>query len=379
MQVLFWISALLVGYIYIGYPLLLRLLPKRPIRESKGIDLRPTVTVLIPAYNEASVIEETLRNKLAQRYPADKLEVIVISDESDDGTDEIVKNLSLKDSRVRLIRQTPRQGKTAGLNKAVQQANGEIIIFSDANSSYQENAIQALVNSFNDPEVGYATGKMIYVNEDGSVVGDGCSAYMRYENYLRSLETHVSSVVGVDGGIDAIRKNLYQDMNPDQLPDFVQPLKVVGQGFRVVYCENALLKEESLTESGSEFRMRVRVSLRAYWALWDMKHLLNPRSYGLFALQLLSHKLLRYLAFIPLTTMLTVSVILADYHWFYALAALAQLLFYGAAGYVESSRSAENRLLVLAHYFTLVNLASLIAFARFIRGEKIVTWKPRAG
>lgn len=381
MQALFWLSAVLISYIYLGYPLLLRILPKRPLEHQNNESYQPLVTVLIPAFNEAEVIESTIRNKLEQAYPADKLEIIVISDESEDGTDDIVKKLAEaeENSRIKLIRQTPRQGKTAGLNKAVAEARGELIIFSDANSHYEENAIQALVNCFKDPEVGYVTGKMVYVNQEGNLVGDGCSAYMRYENHLRALETQVSSVVGVDGGIDAIRKDLYQSMNPDQLPDFVQPLKVVSQGKRVVYCESALLQEESLTDSGSEFRMRVRVSLRAYWAMWDMKHLFNPMNYGLFSLQIISHKLLRYLAFIPLCVVLLTSLILADYHWFYALAALGQLGFYGAAGYAEANNRSDSRLLGLAHYFSLINLASMMAFFRFVKGEKIVMWKPRGG
>src|SRR5690606_17935216 len=222
-------------------------------------DFQPKITVLIPAFNEAAVIEGTIRNKLAQNYPADCLEVIVISDESEDGTDAIVNAIASEDERVRLIRQIPRQGKTAGLNLAVPQATGEIIIFSDANGHYHPDAVQHLVDCFQDPEVGYATGKMIYVNSDGSVIGDGCSAYMKYENHMRALETDVSSVVGVDGGIDAIRKELYQPMNADQLPDFVLPLKVVTQGKRVVYCDKALLNEETLNNSTSEFKMRVRV------------------------------------------------------------------------------------------------------------------------
>ena len=136
---------------------------------------------------------------------------------------------------VHLIRQEPRAGKTLALNLAVGRAKGEIIVFSDANSSYSPDALRCLVENFNDPEVGYVTGKMIYTNPDGSPVGDGCTAYMKYENFLRTLETRIGSMVGVDGGIDAVRKSLYRPMNPDQLPDFVLPLRVVEQGFRVVY------------------------------------------------------------------------------------------------------------------------------------------------
>lgn len=377
MTTLFWFSTLIIFYIYIGYPILLRYLPKRSLAITP-IMPQPKVTVLIPAFNEAKVIEGTIRNKLEQNYPSDLIEIIVISDESEDGTDDIVIRISSNEARVRLIRQSPRQGKTAGLNLAMQQAQGDIIIFSDANSHYDKNAIANLVNCFSDPQIGYVTGKMVYVNSDGSLVGDGCSAYMKYENHMRTLETHVGSVVGVDGGVDAIRKELYQPMNADQLPDFVLPLKVVTQGKRAIYCESALLNEESLSNSQSEFRMRVRVSLRAYWAMKDMKHLFNPFTYGLFALQITSHKLLRYIAFIPLL-LAFLSNGFITHNAFYSLTFLIQILFYGSAAFVSLNDGTKNRWLGLANYFCLINLASAMAFIKFLKGEKIVLWKPRVG
>ncbi|RYE36257.1 MAG: glycosyltransferase, partial [Sphingobacteriales bacterium] len=299
---------------------------------------------------------------------------MVISDESEDGTDEIVNNINKEDPRVSLIRQAPRQGKTSGLNLAMAQATGEIIIFSDANGIYEANAIANLVACFSDPEVGYVTGKMIYVNSDGSIIGDGCSAYMKYENHMRGLETEVASVVGVDGGIDAIRKSLYQPMNADQLPDFVLPLKVITQGKRVIYCDKALLNEEALNTSQSEFRMRVRVSLRAYWAMWDMRHLFNPFKYGIFSLQLISHKLFRYLAFLPLLTAFISNGFITGQNAFYSVTFLIQIFFYGAAAFVSLNDGTKNKWLGLANYFCLINTASLMAFLKFIKGEKIVLW-----
>jgi cellulose synthase/poly-beta-1,6-N-acetylglucosamine synthase-like glycosyltransferase len=378
-ELLFWLSGLLVAYIYVGYPILLKYLPKRPVRFSNDENYYPKVTVLIPAFNERQVIQGTILNKLQQNYPSDKLQIIVISDESEDGTDEIVAQLAATNPAISLVRQSPRQGKTAGLNLAMPQAEGEIIIFSDANSHYQPDAIKQLVNCFNDDEVGYVTGKMVYVNSDGSLIGDGCSAYMKYENHLRALETEISSVVGVDGGVDAIRKSLYQPMNPDQLPDFVLPLKVVTQGKRVIYCDRALLNEESLSTSQSEFRMRVRVSLRAYWAMYDMKHLFNPSKYGIFSLQLLSHKLLRYLAFIPLLIVFISNGFITGNGLFYSSTFLLQILFYGVAAFVALNDGTKNKFFGLAHYFCLINIASAMAFIKFIKREKIVLWKPRVG
>ncbi|MCC5794977.1 MAG: glycosyltransferase family 2 protein [Chromatiales bacterium] len=378
MTLLFWAATLLIVYTYLGYPLLLRLLPGRPLTKAPG-GATPTVTVLIAARNEATHVAGTIRNKLEQDYPPEHLQVIVISDDSDDGTDEIVNGMAAIDARIMLLRQSPRAGKTAALNRAVAQASGELLVFSDANSQYAPDALRQLARCFADPQVGYVTGHMVYLNPDGSLVGDGCSSYMRYENHLRRLETCTGSIVGVDGGIDAMRRTLYQPMRADQLPDFVQPLKVVSQGYRVIYCPDAVLQEEALAEAGQEFAMRVRVSLRAFSAMWDMRHLFNPVRFGRFSLQLASHKLLRYLAFLPLAGALFSSAMLAQSHLFYALAFGLQLLFYLAAAATAVGISHHNRLMGLAHYFCLTNLAAALAFLRFVRGDRVTTWTPRVG
>lgn len=384
MEALFWGSFLLLFYIYFGYPVLVKVLAGLCRRSvAKDHNHQTHVSILIAAYNEAKDIEATLRNKLALDYPKDKLEILVVSDESDDGTDQIIEAVA-KDASVpiHLFRQTPRQGKTAGLNLLKAHAKGEILAFSDANSEWDSAALSHLVANFADPEVGYVTGKMVYVNPDGSLVGDGCSAYMKYENWLRRQETEIGSIVGVDGGIDAMRKSLHQPLRADQLPDFVQPLKVVEQGYRVVYEPEALLKEEALSDGTSEFSMRVRVSLRALWALKDMKQLMNPLNDGLFAWQMISHKFLRYAAFAPMATLALAVIYLAPTHLFYGMAAFgyAVFLWLALAGRSREREGAPlSAVYALPYYFVLLNLASLKAFVSFARGEKKVVWNPRKG
>ncbi|SDW59807.1 glycosyltransferase family 2 protein [Marinobacter mobilis] len=384
LMALFWLSLFALIYIYIGYPILVRFLAgylQSPIKQDDSFE--PSVSILIAAFNEAKDIRATLENKLALDYPADKFEILVVSDESDDGTDDIVLELASNASvAIKLHRQVPRQGKTAGLNQLVPMASGNIILFSDANSEWEPQALRRLVRNFADPQVGYVTGKMIYVNEDGSLVGDGCSAYMKYENWLREQETRVGSVVGVDGGIDAMRTSLYQTLRADQLPDFVQPLKVVEQGYRVVYEPEALLREHALADGTSEFSMRVRVSLRALWALKDMAHLMNPGKYGFFGFQLVSHKLLRYLAFIPLLLLTLSALFLAGKGGFFALSAIGLVMFYGLSWAGRMSDQSGRDMPVfysIPYYFMLLNMASLKAALAFLRGEKKVTWTPRKG
>jgi len=384
MLFIFWFSFFLLFYIYFGYPLAVKALAavrSRPINKSE--DHQPKVSILVAAYNEAKDIEATLRNKIALDYPADQMEILVISDESEDGTDQIVERVAEESPvTVRLFRQVPRQGKTSGLNTLSQHAQGEILLFSDANSQWDTSTVSRLVRNFNDPNVGYVTGKMIYVHQDGSLVGDGCSAYMKYENWLRCQETRLGSVVGVDGGIDAMRKALYKPLRPDQLPDFVQPLKVVEQGYRVVYEPEALLKEDALTDGSSEFSMRVRVSLRALWALKDMRHLMSPARDGLFAWQMISHKLLRYLAFVPMVTLALATLYLAPKAGIYRLAALGYIAFVLLAwqGHKkEASGQSLSTIYSVPYYFMLLNLASYKACIAFLKGEKKVIWNPRKG
>jgi cellulose synthase/poly-beta-1,6-N-acetylglucosamine synthase-like glycosyltransferase len=378
---LFWVCLAAGFYPYLGYPLcvaLLRMVRPRPVRPGP---ITPSVTVVISAYNEASHIEATVRNKLEQDYPREGLQVMVVSDGSTDATDALLRKLSQQDPRVSFFRQEPRGGKTVALNRLIEKASGEIVVFADANSMYKPDTVRKLVAPFADPTVGYVTGRMLYVTPQGSVVGDGCSAYMRYENALRQVETGIGSIVGVDGGVDAVRRELYRPMNADQLPDLVLPLNVIEQGRRVVFAPEAVLEEETLSTNAAEYQMRVRVALRAFWAMRDKKALLNPFNHPLFSWQLASHKLLRYLSFLPLAIAAMLNWWLLQRGWPYDLLAIGQCL---AALLIALAAFGPQRLRQFtparyAYYFLLLNWASAVALTRFLRGEKQVLWQPRTG
>ena len=375
-ELVLWASLATVAYVYLGYPLTLALLPARKGAPGALAGRLPRVSVVIAARNEATQIADTVRNKLAQDYPPELLEVVVVSDGSDDGTDVLVA--AINSERVRLLRQEPRQGKTLALNRGVPAARGEIIVFSDANSRYEPDAVRRLVAAFDDGTVGYVTGRLVYQDPGETAVGAGSGTYMQYENWLRRLESRVGSIVGVNGGVDAVRRDLYQPMRADQLPDFILPLRVVEQGYRVVYREDAVSREESLGRQDDEYRMRVRVSLRALHGLADMRRLLAPR-HGLFAFQVIVHKVLRYLLFVPLAAALVANVALLDrtpYSWLLA----AQATCYGlaAVGWASGGRI-RFRPVFVPFYFCLINVAAGEALARFIRGERQVLWTPRKG
>jgi cellulose synthase/poly-beta-1,6-N-acetylglucosamine synthase-like glycosyltransferase len=379
LRVLFWILLILAIYPFVLYPALAFLLSRlrgRPVRKGDQI---PRVSILIAAHNEAACIQETIANKLALDYPRDRLEIIVVSDASTDGTDDLVR--TFESQGIRLVRQEERCGKTSALNLGVTQATGEILVFSDANSLYDPLALRALVRNFADESVGYVTGKMIYVHPEGSTTGEGNSAYMRYENLLREWETRLGSIVGVDGGVDAVRRDLYVRLPADALPDFALPLEVVRQGRRIVYEPAALLREPSVTQPRDEYRMRVRVALRALWAIRDRPDLLNPLRHGLYAWQLFSHKVLRYVAFLPLALLLAVNMALAlDSKFYAALLALQTACYAGAfLGFLLSGRRSVPRWLSLPYYFVLIQAASCHAIVKLIAGQKIVVWAPRTG
>ena len=366
------------AYPIVGYPLVLSaiaLLRPRPVRRGEWT---PSVTILVPAYNEAACIAGTIENKLALDYPAERLEITVVSDASEDGTDDIVRRYA--DRGVKLLRTAARQGKAAALNEAIRHANGEIVVFSDANSTFAVDAVRRMVENFTDPRVGYVTGNLQYLHgEEAS--GRGSGAYMRYENWLRRIETRVDSVIGVNGGVDAMRRRLYAAVPADQITDFVLPLRVIAAGFRVVFDERVHSSERANQELGSEFRMRVRVALRALRGLVYMRQALNVVRVPLPAFCIFSHKILRYLSFLFLAGALIINAILAARNPSYIPLLLLQVAFYALAllGLTRNLPGALRRLTALPTYFLVSNVAFGIAALRFARGDVVATWRPRAG
>jgi cellulose synthase/poly-beta-1,6-N-acetylglucosamine synthase-like glycosyltransferase len=372
-------SLILALYPLLGYPLLIGLLGRLRPRPVGRQPCSPSVTVLVPAYNEAECIAQTLENLLQQRYPTERLQIIVVSDGSDDGTDDIVRRYAARG--VQLLRREPRRGKAAGLNAAMHQARGDVIVFSDANARFAPDAVALLAENFADPRVGYATGQLNVLHRAGNETGEGASRYIRYENWLRLSESRAGSVIGVNGGVDAMRRALYRDVPDDQITDFVLPLQVIAAGYRVVYDPRARSSEEANEELGSEFRMRVRVALRALRGLWYMRRVLNPLVYPLAAFCVISHKLLRYLTFLFLIAAFVTSALLATRSSAFRLLWELQVVALGLAalGLLRGLPSSVRRFTGLASYFLVSNAAFAVATLRFLRGESMATWRPRGG
>jgi cellulose synthase/poly-beta-1,6-N-acetylglucosamine synthase-like glycosyltransferase len=374
MEFLFWAIAALIVYVYAGYALLLALIRacggRRPVRAA---EYRPPVTLIVSAYNEADVIEAKIANSLALDYPADRLEVLVVSDASSDGTDAIVQGIG--DPRVQLLRMTDRGGKTLGLNAAVRAARGEVLVFSDANAMYRRDAVTALTRNLADPQVGAVVGESTYSELDGAA-DEKESLYWRYEVVIKRLESDIGSAVGGDGAIYAIRKSLYRPMRADALSDFVNPLQIVQSGHRCVYEPQAVSVEKAAGDFEREFRRKVRIVNRAWRAMLSMKGLLNPLRYGFFSLELLSHKVLRWLVPVFLVALLLVNLALWSAGLWYRLTLILQVLFYLLAllGYFARKRRKLPALLSIPYYFCLVNIASLRGILDAWRGKTYTTW-----
>lgn len=375
-RICFWLSIFVIIYPSIIYPSLVFLLGLVRPRTVKRCSWLPFVTVLIPAYNEAQHIAATIQDKLNQDYPRDRLEIIVISDGSTDGTDDIVREFSSQN--VRLIRRERREGKAAALNEAVRCARGEILVFSDANSLFAPDAIRRMMENFGDPEVGYVTGNLAYEVRSAGIAGKGCSAYMKYENALRTLETQVGSIIGVNGGVDAIRRELYSNVPRHLITDFVLPLYVIGTKHRVVYDERVHASEVANTELGSEFRMRIRVGLRALQGITYMRRLCNPVNYPWAAFSLISHKLSRYFCFLFLFIAFLTNLMLVASPG-YARLFIAQTLTYLLALIGLRKGMLFRKLTLIPAYLLMTNMAFALAAIKFLQGETMATWEPRAG
>lgn len=375
-QILFWSSLFALFYTYIGYPLLVYLVSLlRPLKVKRS-NVEPTVTVIITAYNEEKDIRAKLENTLQIEYPKDKIDILVASDGSTDKTDEIVKEFS--NQGVKLFHQEGRVGKTTTQNNAVAQATGEIILFSDATTMYQPNVLTEMLPSFADESIGCVAGKLIYVDVGETSIGKGAKSYWNYETFLKENESRACSLIGASGCLYAIRREAYKPMYPEACSDFLIATVMYEQGLRTVYEPNAICLEETNNQSNKEMRMRVRIISQTITDLWRNRKMMNPLRSGFYAIELFSHKLLRYSVPIFLILIFLANAFLAFNSNAFQLFILLQLGFYAMAflSWICERNGVRLGILTIPLYFTLANLASLIGFYKFLTGERYARWEP---
>ena len=369
----------LFAYAYIGYPLLLRLVAAfRPAQCQFGDPPEwHSVSILLPAYNEAASIRATLEALLALDYPADRRQIVVVSDASTDGTDDIVRGYA--DRGVELLRLPARGGKTAAENAALAHLRGEIIVNTDATIRIPPASLKPLIRVFQDPTIGAASGRDLSVGDVRAEVSQGESGYVGYEMWVRSLETRVGSIVGASGCFYAIRRSLVNPAFPEALSrDFASPLQARLLGYRTVSVEEALCLVPRTTSLRTEYRRKIRTMARGLDTLWYKRALLNPFRYGSFALMLWSHKLCRWLVHLTLPGLLVGLALLSATSLAAALTVLA-IAFAMALGVVgmkwPEGRKAPLPIAVCG-FALAVNAAALRAWGKALRGERNPVWEP---
>ncbi|HEY9900292.1 MAG TPA: glycosyltransferase family 2 protein [Pantanalinema sp.] len=369
-----WVALAVTLYAYLGYGLVIWLiarLVRYPARLSTDL---PTVSVVIAAYNEAPVIAERIRNALALDYPAERLEVLIVTDGCTDGTEEVV--LAQEDPRVRLIHRKERSGKVNALNAAIPQAMGEIVVGSDANCFFEADCLRLLVRHFGDPRVALVAGEK-HIHQGPGTVSLGEGLYWRYESWLKRLDSGVSTALGATGEVFALRRACFDPLPPDAIiEDFVLSMRLVMKGRRVAYEPAATASEDASATFNDEFKRKVRIVAGGWQSVVRLWPLVTPR-YGLVAFQYVSHRVLRWMV-VPfaLPLALVANAVLAWHgalRWLFAL----QLVFYALAiaGYALQLRGIRWKGCYIPFYFTFLNVAALAGAWRYLRGRQPVTWE----
>ena len=373
-QVIFFTSLAAILYTFLVYPLLLGVIASfRPSRCPSPV-YQPTISILICAYNEAAGIAQKLDQTLGLDYPKDRVEIVVVSDGSTDETENIVKTYETRN--VRLLRTTQRLGKTNAQNEAVTSCVGEVIIFSDATTVYHSQALNKIAAHYADPRVGAVSGRYQYFDESGlSPTGAGSIFFWNFENFIKISQSRIATISGCCGCIYSIRRTAYTVLSPDIISDLVQPLYVIKQGLLVLFEPEAMAYETTTVSSRQELKMRIRVITRAIRGLQSVPDLLNPIKRPWIALQLVSHKVLRWLVPLYISGIfLSTATLIA--HPAMGVLFLLQLCFYGLALVsLILPLHCRNKFLGLPLYICTMNTAALLAIIQSARGKQYVTWE----
>nr|WP_217450432.1 glycosyltransferase family 2 protein [Pseudomonas lini] len=372
-ELIFWLCLLLPVYAWLGYPLLLSLIA--PLFRARRHAPAPpmNVSIIIAAHNEARHIEEKLRTLLAQDYQARSLQIILASDGSTDDT--VTCAHKVIDPRISVL-DLPRQGKAATLNAGVALSTGEILVFTDADNQWSTDTLGQLLAPLADPEVGACAGHML-IPVPGKGLSLGDSLYRHYEGWLRKVENRTGCMVSADGALLALRRELFQPVPAEVNDDFFISTCAPVAFKRIVYVPQAQVSDQGVDEIAKQWRRRQRVTVGGLQSLAQRRELLNPWRYGLYAIALISHKLIRRLAPILLLPLLLSNFWLWNVHGFYRLSLIAQLLGYAMAivGLLDVQHRLPKPFRLAA--FVLVTLAGMsIGLWQFLRGQRYAQWNP---
>lgn len=380
---IFWTLVFVILYCYVGYTIILFFITlfkgifKRVRKDEQEIDNLPSITIVIPAYNEQEIVEAKVLNTNSTIYPKNKIHQIWVTDGSTDDTPKILK----KYAEITILHNPDRQGKAMAINHAMEHVKTPIVVFSDANTMLSPNSLLELVNPFQDSKVGCVAGekRINFQNQKGaSSTGEG--VYWKYESFIKQLETESGSTLSAAGELFAIRTELFQLLEPNTiLDDFEISIQVALAGFRVIYAKNAVATEGGSLNFAEERKRKIRIAAGGFQMLFRRKQLLNPFIYPLLTFKYVSHKVLRW-TIVPLAIVLlpiiNFLIILNNSTPLYIALFICLLLFYGMAliGYLLKNNTVKYHTIFLPYYLVMMHISELQGFWKYINNKQDVKW-----
>jgi poly-beta-1,6-N-acetyl-D-glucosamine synthase len=380
-EIFFWLSLSIVWYAFIGYGLLITLLVKLKTKNTTQLtpitDWLP-VTLVIPCFNEAAIIDQKIKNCLALAYPQNKLQIMFITDGSNDNSGQIIQQYP----QIVWLHNNAREGKSAAENRAMLHVTTPIVVFTDANTTLNTDALKNIVRHFYNPQVGCVSGEKRVITE----VTDGANAteslYWKYESYLKKKDSDFYTAVGAAGELVAFRTSLYQPMPHDTLlDDFIQSMQIAANGYKIVYEPEAYAMETPSANIKEEIKRKVRICAGGWQSMVRLWPYIAFAKNWKLAFQYYSHRVLRWTV-VPflLLIILALSIILAFNSFFYALFCFAQIAFYSIAilGYLLEQKNIRFKLLYVPFYFCMMNWAVLAGLKRYLKGQQSAIWEKAA-
>jgi len=383
MRILFWVSLFVIMYTYVGYGILLYILLKlkevvKGKQPEKEVGYTPTLTFIVAAYNEAYYIKEKIENTLSLQYPADKIQYIFVTDGSTDNTVEIIKTFP----QIRLMEKEGRSGKIAAVHRAMQVVDSEIVVFTDANTMVNENALLKMSRHYSDPTVGAIAGEKRVQIDNAADATAGEGFYWKYESKLKKWDSALYSVVGAAGELFSIRTNLYQPVEPDTiLDDFMISMHIALKGYRIIYEPEAFAMEKASADTSEELKRKIRIAAGGVQATIRLKSLLLPFKQPVLTFEYISHRILRWVLtpYLMILVFILNFLFINDTGWgsLYGLIFIAQLFFYGAAllGRLLAAKQLKIKVFFIPYYFCLMNYAVIAGMFRYVFGEQSVLWE----
>lgn len=392
LEISFWFCIGLVAYTYVGYGIIAWILVK--IRKILGKEFKkyndptflPKVTLVVPAYNEMSCIEAKVKNTFGLDYPTDLMEVLFVTEGSNDGTSEYINSLKSNYSNLRMIGGETRRGKIEAMNIAIKTITTPIVIFTDANTNLNHQVIKNIVRHFQDPIVGAVAGeKRIETEGSEAAAGAGEGLYWKYESFLKKLDTELYSVVGAAGELFAVRTHLFGEVEKDTLlDDFIVSLRIAANGYRVIYEPNAYASERPSFSIQEEMKRKIRIAAGGFQSIARLDYLWNIFRFGLLSFQYVSHRAMRWAVApfcLPLIFLLNLILFFVDTNFIkqptYQLLMLAQIAFYLMAiiGYYLENKKIRVKALFVPFYFSFMNYCAIKGYFRYRNGLTSGIWE----